>query len=92
MDEKKEVVGWATLDKFFIFKKCVLTQWNPPRTRKFLVKPLIQGKLPGQLGTSQFWLWKLPGFGRKILVLFVPYYNSHKIVNEGCLIYSKITV
>ena len=42
--KKKEVVGWATLDKFFIFKKCVLTQWNSPRTRKFLVKPGIQGR------------------------------------------------
>ena len=41
--KKKEVAGWATLDKFFIFKKCVLTQWNSPRTRKFLVKPEIQG-------------------------------------------------
>ena len=44
MDEKKEVVGWAAFDKFFIFKKCVLTQWNSPRTRKFLVKPGIQGR------------------------------------------------
>ena len=43
-DEKKEVMGWETLDKFFIFKKCVLTQWNSPRTRKFLVKPEIQGR------------------------------------------------
>ena len=42
--KKKEVVGWATLDKVFIFKKCVLTQWNSPRTRKFLVKPEIQGR------------------------------------------------
>ena len=42
--KKKEVVGWATLDKFFISKKCVLTQWNSPRTRKFLVKPEIQGR------------------------------------------------
>ena len=42
--KKKEVVGWAPLDKFFILKKCVLTQWNSPRTRKFLVKPEFQGR------------------------------------------------
>ena len=41
--KKKEVVGWETLDKFFILKKCVLKQWNSPRTKKFLVKPGIQG-------------------------------------------------
>ena len=37
-------MGWATLDKFFILKKCVLKQWNSPRTKKFLVKPGIQGR------------------------------------------------
>ena len=37
-------MGWATLDKFFILKKCVLKKWNSPRTKKFLVKPGIQGR------------------------------------------------
>ena len=37
-------MGWATLDKFSILKKCVLKQWNSPRTKKFLVKPGIQGR------------------------------------------------
>ena len=84
--KKKEVVGWATLDKFFILKKCVLTQWNSPRTRKFLVKPGIQGIT--SRSTRNFTIYERT-FGYEnflalaggFWVLFVPYYNSHKIVN-----------
>ena len=63
--KKKEVVGWATLDKFFILKKCVLTQWNSPRTRKFLVKPGIQDRTFWSTGNflalaGRFWFRLFP--------------------------------
>ena len=41
---KKEEVNGLGNTKFFILKKCVLKQWNSPRTKKFLVKPGIQGR------------------------------------------------
>ena len=70
-------MGWATLDKFFILKKCVLKQWNSPRTKKFLVKPGVQDKTSWL--TKNFTIYErsfgygFPGFGRKILLSFVPY-------------------